>query len=210
MTSPNPSGGATHTNLIVARKQRADDETELTRTGEAMDDSATGVIYRRNIWQRGSDESLRSAERSRTFSAAIPPRWRLRRDRPGTPARNPICGCSPTPRSSSTWTAWSPTPPRRTPRRGKEPFDDVLPDLARSSAPEFEVTRLFASLATFDASDDRFDIAGVMGPDEFHDGYPDSPGRGVRNNANTNAMVAGLADKTLDVLDLVAGSDRGR
>ncbi len=41
-----------------------------------------------------------------------------------------------------------------------------------------EVTRLFVSMATYDASSQRFDIAGVMGPDEFHDGYPDTPGQG--------------------------------
>jgi trehalose/maltose hydrolase-like predicted phosphorylase len=72
-----------------------------------------------------------------------------------------------------------------------------------------EVTRLFASLATYDAPADRFDIAGVMGPDEFHDGYPDAPGRGVRNNAYTNVMVAWLAGRTLELLDLLAGKDCG-
>ena len=72
-----------------------------------------------------------------------------------------------------------------------------------------EVTRFFASLATYDASTDRFDIAGVMGPDEFHDGYPGAPGLGVRNNAYTNVMVAWLAGRTLEVLDLLAGQDCG-
>jgi trehalose/maltose hydrolase-like predicted phosphorylase len=70
-----------------------------------------------------------------------------------------------------------------------------------------EVTRLFASLATYDAADDRFDIAGVMGPDEFHDGYPDAGGEGVRNNAYTNVLVAWLAGRTLEALDLLAGED---
>ncbi|CAN5119780.1 hypothetical protein BH09ACT10_BH09ACT10_00070 [soil metagenome] len=70
-----------------------------------------------------------------------------------------------------------------------------------------EVTRLFASLATYDAVKDRFDIAGVMGPDEFHDGYPDAPGQGIRNNAYTNVMVAWLLSRTLEVLDLLAGQD---
>ena len=36
-----------------------------------------------------------------------------------------------------------------------------------------EVARLFAGLATLDEADDRYDIAGVMGPDEYHDGYPE-------------------------------------
>ncbi len=72
-----------------------------------------------------------------------------------------------------------------------------------------EITRLFASLATYDASTDRFDIAGVMGPDEFHDGYPDAPGEGVRNNAYTNVMAAWLAGRTLEALDLLADKDCG-
>ena len=31
----------------------------------------------------------------------------------------------------------------------------------------------------YDERDDRFHIRGVMGPDEYHDGYPDAPGRGA-------------------------------
>ncbi len=72
-----------------------------------------------------------------------------------------------------------------------------------------EVTRFFASLAAYDATADRFDIVGVMGPDEFHDGYPDTPGQGVRNNAYTNVMVAWLADATLRALELLSGKDCG-
>jgi beta-phosphoglucomutase family hydrolase len=72
-----------------------------------------------------------------------------------------------------------------------------------------EVTRFFTSVATYDAASDRFDIAGVMGPDEFHDGYPDAPGLGVRNNAYTNVMVAWLAAQTLEALDLLAAADCG-
>jgi trehalose/maltose hydrolase-like predicted phosphorylase len=29
----------------------------------------------------------------------------------------------------------------------------------------------------------RYEIHGVMGPDEFHDGYPDSAAAGLNNNA---------------------------
>ncbi|KDE97149.1 beta-phosphoglucomutase [Mycolicibacterium aromaticivorans JS19b1 = JCM 16368] len=72
-----------------------------------------------------------------------------------------------------------------------------------------EVTRLFASMATCDAADDRFDITGVMGPDEFHDGHPDAPGQGLRNNAYTNVMVAWLITRTLEALDQIAGKDCG-
>ena len=70
-----------------------------------------------------------------------------------------------------------------------------------------EVTRFFASLATYDEAEDRFDIAGVMGPDEFHDGYPQAPGKGLRNNAYTNVMVVWAIKRTLQVLDLLANTD---
>jgi beta-phosphoglucomutase family hydrolase len=71
-----------------------------------------------------------------------------------------------------------------------------------------EVARLFASLATHDPTDDRFDITGVMGPDEFHDGYPGAAGQGLRNNAYTNVMAAWVLTRALETLDLLAGQDR--
>jgi hypothetical protein len=38
--------------------------------------------------------------------------------------------------------------------------------------PLLEVARYFAALATYDRALDRYEIRGVMGPDEYHDGYP--------------------------------------
>lgn len=40
-----------------------------------------------------------------------------------------------------------------------------------------------------------------MGPDEFHEKYPDSDKAGLKNNAYTNVMVAWLLDKALHVLE---------
>lgn len=68
-----------------------------------------------------------------------------------------------------------------------------------------EVTRLFASLAEYDATTDRFHIAGVMGPDEFHDGPPDAPGAGLRDNTYTNVMTSWLAQRAVEVFDLLLG-----
>ena len=73
-----------------------------------------------------------------------------------------------------------------------------------------EVARLFAGMSTYDADQDRFHIDGVMGPDEYHDGYPDRPGGGLRDNAYTNVLAAWVCRRALDVLDLLrehAGSD---
>jgi trehalose/maltose hydrolase-like predicted phosphorylase len=70
-----------------------------------------------------------------------------------------------------------------------------------------EVSRFFTSLATYDAGADRFDIDGVMGPDEFHDGPPGNPGRGLRNNAYTNVLTAWVLTRTAQALDLITGPD---
>ena len=66
-----------------------------------------------------------------------------------------------------------------------------------------EVARFFASLAHYDEVDDRYDIEGVMGPDEFHDGYPGAPGTGLRNNAYTNVMTAWVLRRAVETVSLL-------
>jgi len=66
-----------------------------------------------------------------------------------------------------------------------------------------EIARFFASLASYDAALDRFDIRGVMGPDEFHFAYPGADQPGLDNNAYTNAMAAWLLWRARDALDLL-------
>ena len=70
-----------------------------------------------------------------------------------------------------------------------------------------EVTRMFAALAAHDPVADRFHITGVMGPDEYHDGYPDAPGAGLRDNAYTNVLTAWVCARALDTLSTLAGHD---
>jgi trehalose/maltose hydrolase-like predicted phosphorylase len=55
-----------------------------------------------------------------------------------------------------------------------------------------EIARFWASIAHFNPERERYEIHGVMGPDEFHEKYPDEPRGGLRNNAYTNVMVAWL------------------
>ena len=47
-----------------------------------------------------------------------------------------------------------------------------------------------------------------MGPDEFHERYPDAEESGLRNNAYTNLMVAWIAGTAPQVLDLLPASRR--
>ena len=54
-----------------------------------------------------------------------------------------------------------------------------------------EIARFWASIATYNRALDRYEICGVMGPDEYHDGYPDRDEPGLDNNAYTNVMAAG-------------------
>jgi alpha,alpha-trehalase len=72
-----------------------------------------------------------------------------------------------------------------------------------------EIARFWASIARYNHITDRFDIVGVMGPDEFHDRDPNWDGDGLRNNAYTNVMVAWLLDCVLRVLDALPGRQRG-
>jgi alpha,alpha-trehalase len=67
-----------------------------------------------------------------------------------------------------------------------------------------EIARFWASIAAYDEDSDRYDIRGVMGPDEYHTAYPgtdpDDEG-GLDNNAYTNVMAAWVLNRARDVLD---------
>ena len=66
-----------------------------------------------------------------------------------------------------------------------------------------EIARFWASIATYSHATDRYEIRGVVGPDEYHDGYPDRDSPGIDNNAYTNLMAVwclGRAFHTLEVL----------
>jgi trehalose/maltose hydrolase-like predicted phosphorylase len=66
-----------------------------------------------------------------------------------------------------------------------------------------EIARFWASIARFNPERERYEIHGVMGPDEFHEKYPDAAAGGLRNNAYTNVMVAWLCDIAREVLSLL-------
>jgi trehalose/maltose hydrolase-like predicted phosphorylase len=68
-----------------------------------------------------------------------------------------------------------------------------------------EITRFWASIAHLNPERERYEIHGVMGPDEFHEKYPDAPEGGLRNNAYTNVMVAWLCDTASQLPTLLPG-----
>jgi trehalose/maltose hydrolase-like predicted phosphorylase len=67
-----------------------------------------------------------------------------------------------------------------------------------------EIAHFWSSIAHHNPDRDRFEIHGVMGPDEFHEKYPDSAEGGLRNNAYTNVLVAWIAATALKVIGLLS------
>lgn len=55
-----------------------------------------------------------------------------------------------------------------------------------------DIARFWVSKAEYNSTTKRYDIKKVMGPDEFHEGYPNSDEEGLTNNAYTNIMVSWL------------------
>jgi beta-phosphoglucomutase family hydrolase len=77
-----------------------------------------------------------------------------------------------------------------------------------------EVARLVASMSDYDVEEDRFHVRGVMGPDEYHTGYPDNPGGGLDDNAYTNVVAAWVCAQAYEIVTMLHGHDledlRGR
>lgn len=71
-----------------------------------------------------------------------------------------------------------------------------------------EIARFWASIAHYNPDRDRYEIHGVMGPDEFHEKYPGSDEEGLRNNAYTNVMVAWICEAAQEVLELLPERSR--
>ena len=70
-----------------------------------------------------------------------------------------------------------------------------------------EIARFWSSIARYNRSLDRYEIRGVMGPDEYHDAYPAASTAGLDNNAYTNVMAVWVLCRALDLLELLP-SDR--
>jgi beta-phosphoglucomutase family hydrolase len=67
-----------------------------------------------------------------------------------------------------------------------------------------EIARFWSSAARFDPARGRYVIRGVMGPDEFHDAYPDAREPGLDNNAYTNVMAVWVLCRAQELLELLS------
>jgi trehalose/maltose hydrolase-like predicted phosphorylase len=65
------------------------------------------------------------------------------------------------------------------------------------------IAAFWGDVATYDAVDDRFDISGVMGPDEYHDALLTRKEPGLDDNAYTNVMAAWTLTRALECLDVL-------
>lgn len=69
-------------------------------------------------------------------------------------------------------------------------------------------TALFWSdIVEFNPQTDRYEIRGIMGPDEYHTGYPGSDKPGLNNNAYTNFMAVWVIRCALTVLEMFDDKD---
>ncbi|MDQ3540519.1 MAG: glycoside hydrolase family 65 protein [Chloroflexota bacterium] len=64
-----------------------------------------------------------------------------------------------------------------------------------------EIARFWSSIATFSEEHERYEIHGVMGPDEFHTGYPWADHPGLSNNTYTNVMAIWVVCRAREALD---------
>ncbi|MGQ7241928.1 glycoside hydrolase family 65 protein [Salinicola sp. V024] len=71
-----------------------------------------------------------------------------------------------------------------------------------------EIARFWASAAHWNPQRERYDITGVMGPDEFHDRYPDAASPGLDNNTYTNMMAAWVLKRAIEVRDVIGAERR--
>ncbi|WP_225411784.1 glycoside hydrolase family 65 protein [Stigmatella hybrida] len=71
-----------------------------------------------------------------------------------------------------------------------------------------ELARFWASVAEWNPRLRRYEIKKVMGPDEYHTGYPEQPEPGLNNNSYTNLMAVWVLCKGLEVLRLLPDERR--
>ncbi|MDJ0383541.1 glycoside hydrolase family 65 protein [Streptomyces sp. G-G2] len=71
-----------------------------------------------------------------------------------------------------------------------------------------EIAGYWADTAAFDQASGRYHIRGVLGPDEYHDAYPDSAVPGIDDNAYTNVTAAWVLARGLELIDNLPAARR--
>lgn len=63
------------------------------------------------------------------------------------------------------------------------------------------IAKMWISMAEYDPKTKQYSISNVMGPDEFHEGYPGAKESGLKNNAYTNIMTSWLFNTINQLLE---------
>ncbi|WP_078856508.1 glycoside hydrolase family 65 protein [Streptomyces sp. NBRC 109706] len=71
-----------------------------------------------------------------------------------------------------------------------------------------QIARFWAALAEFDQAEGRYRIRGVVGPDEYHEGYPDAERAGLDDNAYTNVMASWTLARAAELARTLPASRR--
>ena len=66
-----------------------------------------------------------------------------------------------------------------------------------------EIARMLADRTTYNTLENRYEIHGVVGPDEYHEAYPGAAEPGLKNNAYTNVMTAWVLRTALGVIEIL-------
>ncbi|MFX1535445.1 MAG: beta-phosphoglucomutase family hydrolase, partial [Promethearchaeota archaeon] len=70
----------------------------------------------------------------------------------------------------------------------------------------FEVCRLWASKSELNKESGRYEIKKIVGPDEYHEKFPDSEEAGLKDNFYTNIMVIWTFSRAIDILNILDDS----
>jgi len=70
-----------------------------------------------------------------------------------------------------------------------------------------EIAHMWSSISQWNKKTKRYEIEGVMGPDEFHEKYPGANKGGMKNNAYTNVMAAWVIEKALHIIDTMIADE---
>ncbi|MFJ1549021.1 glycoside hydrolase family 65 protein [Streptomyces sp. NPDC088246] len=71
-----------------------------------------------------------------------------------------------------------------------------------------QIARFWADSAEWDASLARYRIRGVVGPDEYHDAYPDTEAAGLDDNTYTNVTAAWVLSRSTELYRALSGTRR--
>ncbi|HET7781318.1 MAG TPA: HAD-IA family hydrolase [Arthrobacter sp.] len=81
--------------------------------------------------------------------------------------------------------------------------------LRRGAELVIDVARFFSSRAERSQDTGRYHLRGVVGPDEYHTGYPGSADPGLDDNAYTNVMAAWACLRAAELVSIVQGNELG-